>query len=160
MTYADSPRKRHCITWLIWLTTAAAFLVWGFFVWFLPFTPGSTLATPAPAAAPAPIDAQALARFLGVVGSPPAAAQDIDSDAGQASRMKLLGVVAAGTNKGAALIAIDQNAAQAFPVGSEVEDGLILRSVNGREAVLSRQEDRSVRFTLRMPALAPPLLEE
>lgn len=114
------------------------------------FSASSTV--PVAASSSAPADPQALARLLGSANAvaPVASAAPVDS---AASRFVLTGVVAGASKGGAALIAIDGQAAKPFKVGSRVEAGLVLQSVAARRAVLAAEPNGPASMTLEMKAL-------
>lgn len=95
---------------------------------------------------------QALARLLGggEVSTAP-----VTSDI-SARRFKLTGVVANRGQGGYALIAIDDQPAKPYPVGSQVSDKLILQSVAPRSAALALDREAPVSVTLELPALSKP----
>ncbi|MDO8279907.1 MAG: type II secretion system protein N [Burkholderiaceae bacterium] len=135
-----------------WTVRGLSFALWAFAVgsatyWLMGLT---TPAAPPPAAPPAyqaaPVDALALARLLGAGAAPAASAQPA------ASRFALLGVIASRSRRGAALIAIDGKPARPYRVGSRLEEGLILKSVGPRRAVLAGV-DGEPSITLDMPPL-------
>jgi general secretion pathway protein C len=99
-----------------------------------------------------PADPAAIARLL---GSTPAAAAVAAVGAPQpalASRFQLVGVVAESrSGRGAALIAVDGRPARPFRVGSAIEEGVVLQSVQGRQAVLSARGNGPI--TLELPPL-------
>lgn len=99
------------------------------------------------AAATAAIDPLALARVLGV------RAQEPVPQASAASRFVLQGVVAGAPRGAAALIAVDGKPARPFRVGTEIEEGFILQSVTGRQAILSVTPGGTAIVTLEMPGL-------
>jgi general secretion pathway protein C len=71
------------------------------------------------------------------------------------ARLRLLGVVAGGPGKGAALIAVDGQPPKSFRVGSSVVDGLWLVSVSRRQAVLAPDAHSTDGTTLDMPTQTP-----
>ena len=75
-----------------------------------------------------------------------------------ASRFQLQGVMAGGPNAGAALIAVDGKAAKPYRVGAELEGGLVLQSVQGRQAALAGDMAGPPVLTLELPPLKPNLL--
>ncbi len=81
-------------------------------------------------------DIAAVARALG--GTGPGAGPVEKASPLAASRFNLVGVVAVGTEAGAALIAVDGNRPRPFEVGSTVGDAWVLHSVKTRQAVLVR----------------------
>jgi general secretion pathway protein C len=133
-------------TFLLWALAAAAAGYWG-----LKLTAGSasgpSVAQPArtaPAADPA-----AIARLL---GHAPAASAAAPVPA-LASRFSLVGVVAARSREGAALISVDGRPAKPFRVGSPVDPGLVLQSVEPRRAVLAADTQGPAVLTLELPPL-------
>ena len=99
-------------------------------------------------------DPQALAQALGA-GSRQVAAPSAPA---MASRFVLLGVLAGRSSAGAALIAIDGKPARPYRVGAELESGLVLQSVQGRQAVLAGDLAGPPVLTLELPPLKPNLL--
>jgi general secretion pathway protein C len=88
-----------------------------------------------------------VARLLG--SAPVAAAPAAPS---LSSRFNLLGVVAGpGPDHGAALIAIDGKPAKPYRVGVQVDEGLVLQSVQGRRAVLAAADSGQQVLTLELP---------
>ncbi len=69
------------------------------------------------------------------------------------SRFALVGVIADKNSIGAALIAVDGKSPRPYRVGSPIEEGLVLKSVEKRRAVLAASRDAPPAFTLTMPAL-------
>ena len=131
-------------TLLLWALVAASAVYWGFRL-----MGGRTSAAVAPLLprSPGPADPAAVARLLGA--SPKvAAAAPVSS---LASRFVLVGVVASRTSHGAALIAVDGKPAKPFRVGSAVDEGLVLQSVQGRRAVLAPSMDAPAALTLNLP---------
>jgi general secretion pathway protein C len=123
--------------------------------WILKFVQSS--ATPANAAvvsmnaAPA-LDSAALARGLGGGIAPaakdaPAPKSDIN-----ASRFVLTGVVAGQSDRQSiALIAVDGKSARPYRIGTQVTDGVVLQSVQNRQADLASDKDAPVGATLELP---------
>ena len=125
--------------------------------WALRITGGSFALPASLAVAPnsAPeADPQALAQALGAGGRPTAA----PSAPALASRFVLLGVLAGRSSAGAALIAMDGKPAKPYRVGAELESGLVLQSVQGRQAVLASDLAGPSVLTLELPPLKPNLL--
>jgi general secretion pathway protein C len=112
---------------------------------------------PAPAAVAPPArqafaaDPAAIARLLGAnpVSSSSAAAPAVSL----ASRFSLLGVVAARSHSGAALIAVDGKPPRPYRVGSAIDEGLVLQSVQGRRAVLAASAGGPAVLTLELPPI-------
>nr|WP_236748495.1 type II secretion system protein N [Acidovorax carolinensis] len=96
-------------------------------------------------------DAQAMARLLGVPAADAAAARA--PVASLASRFALIGVLAGrSSGGGAALIAVDGKPAKPFRVGTAVDEGLVLQSLDPRQARLGASVDGPATLTLDMPA--------
>lgn len=90
-----------------------------------------------------------MARLLGA--SPVAASGSAQPAASLASRFNLLGVVAARSHRGAALIAVDGKPARPYRVGATIDEGLVLQSVQGRRAVLAATAGGPAVLTLELP---------
>jgi general secretion pathway protein C len=131
-------------TFVLWALLAASLVYWG-----LKFTarPGAAPAAPAAIRAPVPVDPVAIARLLGA--SPTAAATAPAPSL--ASRFALVGVVANRSHRGAALIAVDGKPAKPFRVGTAVDEGLVLKEVEGRRAVLAASAEGPPVLTLDLP---------
>lgn len=149
------PSLPHNIWWLRIATfTLAALAAASAAYWALnlsapaPVTP-SDLVFPDARATP---NSQALAQLL---GGGQISAAPVKSDI-SASRLKLTGVVANRGQGGYALIAIDDQPAKPYRVGSQVSDKLILRSVAPRSADLATSADAPVSVKLELPALSKP----
>ena len=67
--------------------------------------------------------------------------------------MTLVGIVANAKNSGAALISLDGKPARPYRVGAKVDDGLVLKSVAPRRAMLASGPDAPESVTLELPAL-------
>jgi general secretion pathway protein C len=135
------------VTFLVWAAAVASLAYWG-----LKLGAGSSVP---PAVAPsqrqaAPADPAVVARLL---GHAPGAGPSAPAAAPLASRFNLLGVVADRTQQGAALIAVDGRPARPFRVGSRVDEGLILQSVQPRRAVLAAAAGGPAVVTLELPPL-------
>ncbi len=139
-------------TFGLWLLAASSCVFWA-----LRFVQGT--ATPANAAvvgstaAPA-IDSAALARGLGggivpVSATAPATASNSNITA---ARFVLTGVVAGKAQRQSlALIAVDGKPARPYRVGASLTDGVVLKSVQGRQADLATSADSPVALTLELP---------
>jgi general secretion pathway protein C len=133
-------------TFLLWGVAAASAVAWGLKLGN-PMAQGP-VASPA-ARAPLAADPAAVARFLGQVqGSGPAAT----AAAPLSSRFSLVGVVADRSKQGAALISVDGRPPKPFRVGSAIDEGLLLQSVQRRSAVLAASPDGPAVVTLELPA--------
>lgn len=130
---------------LLWL---AAGLSAGY--WVL-LAAGRSPVTPVPASVggPAQVDTAQVARALGAL---PAVAVESAAPVAAAGRYTLQGVVAVGTERGAALIAIDTQPARPYRVGAEVDGGLILQAVSAQEVRLGPSAQGPASVTLAMPA--------
>lgn len=133
-------------TFVLWALVAGSAVYWG-----LKLTGGAG-AAPVPVAgrAPAPADPAAVARLL---GSSPVTASAAPA-ASLSSRFNLVGIVAGPNRQGTALIAVDGKPAKPFRVGSAVDEGLVLQSVEGRRAVLAATADGPPTLALELPAPA------
>ena len=132
-------------TFVLWALVAGSAVHWGL----------KLISRPAAAPAAAPVvrtppaaDPLAVARLLGAVPA-------VDSAAAApslASRFTLVGVVASRSRNGAALIAVDGKPAKPFRVGAAIDEGIVLKSVEARRAVLAGS-DGSPALTLELPPL-------
>lgn len=137
------------VTLLVWALAAGSAVYWG-----LKLSSSSSTVPRAAVVAQQtpPADPVAVARLLGhtatstPVSSGPAPAA--------ASRFSLVGVVADRAQQGAALIAVDGRPPKPFRVGSAVDDGLVLKSVQPRRAVLASSVEGPAVVTLELPAPA------
>jgi len=128
---------------LFWLAAGLSAGYWVLRAWGLgELTPLAALAVSAPQA-----DVAAVARAL---GSRPQQAV-IESSAAPAKRYRLIGVAAQQGQVGAALIAIDDQPPRPVRVGDTLEEGLVLQSVNSREARLGPQRTGTSTVQLRLP---------
>ena len=134
-------------TLLVWGVAVASCVYWG--LRLLPRVPAAAVA--APIRALPPVDPAAVARLLGATAvTQSTAAAPVTS---LASRFSLLGVVAAQSRRGAALIAVDGKPARPFRVGTSIDQGLVLKSVEGRRAVIASSLDGPAVLTLELPPL-------
>ena len=136
-------------TFALWALAAASAVFWGL---KLGGQARPLAVPPPPPRAVAAVDPSALARLL---GSTPAAAAMPAASPTLASRFQLLGVAAgAQSGGGAAVIAVDGKPARPFRVGATIEEGLVLQSVHGRQAVLASAAGQPV-LTLELPPPPP-----
>jgi general secretion pathway protein C len=134
-------------TFALWALVAASAAYWG-----LKLSSAGDVATAPPAPRnPAPVNAAAVARLLGSNPSAVAAAPPPSA----ASRFKLLGVVANRGHGGAALIAVDGKPPKPFRVGALVEEGLVLQSVDAKQAALGPRMDAPPSITHQLPRPHP-----
>ena len=132
-------------TFALWALAAGSVVFWG-----LKLGGGSRTvnAPPLPARPVAAADPVAIARVLGGLPSATAVAAPA---APLASRFQLLGVAAgARSGQGAAIIAVDGKPGRPYRVGSVVDEGLVLQSVQGRQATLGPANGPAV-VTLELP---------
>jgi len=117
---------------------------------------GRSAVTPVVAVATAPPapDSMAVARTLGAV---PVAAPGAAPVAAAPARYVLLGVVATGTDGGAALIAVDSQPPRPYRVGASLDGGLVLQAVTRRTVRLGPSLDAPSSMELSLPekAVAP-----
>lgn len=137
-----------------WAVRGATFALWALAAlsatyWALKFAarPAAPLAAvPAGGRVVVP-DPAAVARLLG--------ANPASASAGPtptlASRFNLVGVAARTSGSGAALISVDGKPAKPYRVGAQIEDGVVLQSVQGRSAVLAAAVDGPPIATLQLP---------
>jgi general secretion pathway protein C len=137
-------------TFVLWAAAAASAAYWGLKVSGAGVVPAGPAA---PARAPLQADPVAVARLLGQTAGPAGAAPAAAAPP-LASRFQLQGVVADSTQRGAALIAVDGRPPKPYRVGASIDDGLVLQSVRGRQAVLAASADGPAVVTLELPA--PP----
>lgn len=69
----------------------------------------------------------------------------------QSSRFQLLGVVAAASGQGSALIAVDGQPPRAFKVGQTVADGVVLQSLGPKQAQLGASVQGAALFSVSLP---------
>lgn len=120
--------------------------------WVLKMMQGaSTTAAPATLAAATPSDPKALARALGGGISPTTQA----APALSASNLILQGVIAHGTQRGVALIAVNGKPAKPFPVGAAVDGDWVLQSLSARSATLKNAAGTAGERVLELPPLKP-----
>jgi general secretion pathway protein C len=134
-------------TFALWALAAASAVYWGLRVGG--GQPGVAVPMPAPRQVAAG-DPAAIARLL---GSTPAATVSMPIPT-LASRFQLVGV-AAGANSGGggAVISVDGKPARSYRVGAAIEEGVMLQSVRGRQAVLAAQAGGAPLVTLELPPL-------
>ena len=128
-------------------------LGWSVVYWVLQW-PSAPQGVPVDGAAPAasdravPLDVRALTRFLGSDS-----AASVAPVVTPGSRMRLLGVVADPRGGGAAVIALEGQAARSYRVGSTVADGLVLQSVGPGRASLGADAHSGASVVLEVPRL-------
>jgi general secretion pathway protein C len=120
--------------------------------WVLKSTQSNSVSIAAPVASPGlmALDPQSVAKAL---GGGKAALVGNDGSTGR-TPFVLVGVLAAGAHKGAALISVDGKPAKPYAVGALVADGLVVQSVGARRATLAVAIDGPAHMTLELPALS------
>jgi general secretion pathway protein C len=141
-----------------WAVAGISFVLWGLVAasavyWGLKLTEPSRAGAANPLAASnlPPVDPAAVGRLLGAV--PNAAVAVAPPVHSLASRFALMGVVASRSHQGAALISMDGKPAKPFRVGTTVEEGLILQSVESKRAILAASADGPPKLTLELPPI-------
>lgn len=110
-----------------------------------PVTPVPAISSGAPV-----VETAQVARALGAL---PAAMPQAAVPVLAASRYALQGVVAVGTDRGAALIVVDAQPSRPFRVGAEVEAGVFLQAVTAKEVRLGPSVEGPASITLAMPVV-------
>ena len=145
LRFSIFPRAVSAPRWLaasLWLLTGLSASYWSLRGW----GNAEQAILPAPTAERITADREAVARGLGAV-EPSSDAIDMGADA--TSPHELLGVVRTVGGRGAALIASDGQPPRAYRIGAELPDGLVLRELTPREALLGpAQGDITLRLSL------------
>lgn len=142
-------------TFLLWLVAAASAVYWA-----LKFVQG--VSAPANAAVVAPasasgIDTAALARGFGggALNSVAVRAEIPVSGGINAARFVLTGVVMGKSGRQSlALIGVDSKPAKPYRIGAQVADGVVLKSVQSRQALLAANLQAPAEVTLDLPKQA------
>jgi general secretion pathway protein C len=140
------------VTFMVAALAAASAAYW-VLKWMAPAPAGPGIAVAFANAAPA--DPLVVARLLGGGQAAAPVLTGVQAES-LASRFKLAGVVADRANRGYALISIDGQPAKPYPVGTRVNEDLVLRSVAPRSADLAASADAPVSLTLELPKLGKP----
>jgi general secretion pathway protein C len=128
----------------LWLAAGLCAGYWVLHVWGRgPVTPVAALAAPTPQT-----DVAAVARSLGAV---PQAQLVAAPPVTMASRFRLLGVVSRPGQRGAALIALDDQPPRPYSVGATLEGGLVLQSVERRSVKLGPEKTGPASVELTLP---------
>ena len=147
LTPTPAPWTVRGATFALWALAAASVVYWGL---KLGGNGSGVAARVPPPRQVAAVDPAAIARLLG--STPMAAAAAPTALPSLASRLQLVGVVAGvRSGGGAAVIAVDGKPAHPYRVGTSIEEGLVLQSVQGRRAVLAAQADGPALLTLELP---------
>ena len=145
---ATSVQSRWAVrlaTLVLWLLAAGSCVYWG-----LRMAPRAAPAAVAAAARqPFAADPAAVGRLLGA--SPVLASAAGQPTVSLASRFNLQGVVASRSNRGAALISVDGKPPRPYRVGSPIDEGLVLQSVDRRRAVIAASAGGPAVLTLELP---------
>ncbi len=136
------------VTVLLWALAGLSAGWWGLKM----VASGSAMTVAAPAAArlPEPVDPVVLGRLLGA-GPGPADGTGPVAAPSLASRFVLMGVVAGWAGGGTVLLSVDGQPPKPYRVGSTVAEGLVLQSVQGRRATLGQSLRGPVAVTLELP---------
>jgi general secretion pathway protein C len=94
---------------------------------------------------PAPV--ATVARLLGAE----AAAPELVAAPDAASRFRLTGIIASAFGQGVALLSIDGQPSKPYAVGSQLEAGWMLQSVEQRRVALAADANGPVRLQLELP---------
>jgi general secretion pathway protein C len=130
------------VSLLVWGAVAFSAVTWSL-RWY---APSANLSHATAAQSLPELDVSAAARSLGAFPVQAVAAPTL------ASRFQLQGVMVGGPNAGAALIAVDGQAAKPYRVGAVVTDGLVLQSTLGRRVNLGPAMDGPQTLVLELPA--------
>lgn len=130
---------------MVWALAASSLGFWG-----LRLSANTSVAPLKAEVTQVKFDPLALASILGANS---AQALQATPQVSLSSRFSLQGVVAGAPNGGAALIAVDGKPARPYRIGSQLEDGVMLQSTNGRQVILSATTNGPALVTLEMPRL-------
>ena len=149
---AQLPRRAPAVlAGVLWLAAGLSAGYWALqAVGQGPVTP--LVASAAPTQAP---ETSAVARALGAMPAASVAAPGVPPVVDAASRYRLIGVVASGTDRGAALISVDGQAPKPYRVGALIEGGLVLKSLGARQARLAPATGAGNPIDLALPAPNP-----
>ena len=146
----------YSTTFKLWMPRLAAFIVAmllaGSVVFWVLQWPRPNQQRPLPIATTstelAPMNPVDVARLLGQ-GDAPAETVAV-ADPG--SRYRLTGIIASPSGQGVALLSVDGKPAKPYRVGSTIEDGLMLQSVERHSVALASDAKAAVRVRLELPA--------
>ena len=137
-----SPRWPAALgTTAVWALAAASVIFWGLRL----AAPPESAAPPALVAPPVAVDPAEVAKAFGAT----TVQATLTPDAG--NRFVLMGVIADGDQRGAALVAVDGKPPRPYRVGQQVGDGYVLQSVDVRAARLGAGPDTPTLLTIQMP---------
>ncbi len=141
-------RGRRGITLALVLLAGASLVGWGWAAWRALGQPApAAVASPPVLAAPQLPSAEELGRWM---GASPAAVEPAP-----AQRFVLVGIVAAGSGRGAALVSVDGQPARPYAVGAQLAPGFVLQRLAAREAVLAEAMDGPPKLVLPLAAWEP-----
>ena len=130
-------------TLILWAAAAACMVFWALRL----ATPAGAAVVAVAAPAPVSVDLQALAQVLGAGPALPVAQAPAAP-----SRYALQGLLAGRySGRGAAVIVVNGQPAKAFPVGAQVDEGLVLQSVGVQQARLGPSRQGEATVTLELP---------
>lgn len=130
-------------TFILWGLAGASLVFWGLRV----VAPADTAMVAVADPGAVSVDPQALARALGV-----GPAQAVAAAPAAPSRYALQGLLAGrDSGLGAAVITVNGQAAKAFAVGAQVDEGLVLQSVGVQQARLGPSREGNATVTLELP---------
>lgn len=141
----SNPGNRWAVaggTFALWGLVAASAVYWGLKL----SSAGASGPIAPPATSAAAADPAAVARLLGA--APAAAAAPVAS---LSSRFALLGIVAEADGGGAALISVDGKPPKPYRVGAQLDEGLVLQSVQPRRAAMGAAMSGPPSLTLELP---------
>jgi len=148
VTTTDTGWGVRLATLALWAAAAASAAYWGLRLSAPLGSAGPTVA----AATPATPDVAAISRLFGGSVAPSASAKPQAPEPATAARLILLGVLTGQRSSlGAALIAVNGQAAKPFRVGAQVADGLVLQALGPRQARLGPTANGPTTLTLDMP---------
>lgn len=128
---------------LLWLAAGLSAGYWVLLAW------GQSPVTPITGMAPVQVtaDATSVARTLGALPE----ASVVNAAPAAPPRYSLLGVVAVGSQDGAALIAVDGQPARPYRVGASLDGGLVLQAVTRRTVRLGAALGAPTTVELTLP---------
>jgi general secretion pathway protein C len=140
---------------VIWAAIAASMVFWAMRLWVKPIAaPGHATLVSTTSAAKGD-----LSRLFGPDAAPAVAAAATPAPVQADARFKLIGVVAprlaAARGEGLALIALDGKPPRAYRVGTAVDGDLVLQTVHARGVSIGPR-GQAAQVDLELPALPPP----
>ncbi len=145
---SEHPWRTRVVTFFLAAAAAASLAFWSL-QW--PMAARTDRVATVELAAPT-IDSAKLAQLLGFSATATSGGA-LGPSANAASRYKLLGVIAQGSQRGSALIAVDGEPAKPYRVGESVTEGMLLQSVKGRRVTLAPEMNGNQGVILEMPPM-------